>query len=156
MLTTYAQFLIANLPPRTAPTDTALAVLADESSSTEPLRPYSHIRDHPLPSPTVPQFAPIVLDDTTQHALLTHKMRSCMPDSMPNSVWAVADSGASHILIREPDAHILTDTKYTPVSLPPIAVLKTANGDPLCAIGQGKLAVGTLSLIAYIFTSRDW
>jgi hypothetical protein len=87
MLTIYVQFLIADLPPRTAPTDTALAVLADESSSTERSRPYSHIRDHPRPSPTVPQFAPVVLDDTTQHALLTHKMRPCMQESMPNSVW---------------------------------------------------------------------
>jgi hypothetical protein len=95
MLTIYAQFLIADLPPITAPTDTALSVSADESSSSEPLRPYYHIRDHPLPSPTVPYFDPTVLDDTTQHALLTQKMRPCVPDSTPNAVWAVADSGAS-------------------------------------------------------------
>jgi hypothetical protein len=74
---------------------------------------------------------------------------------MPNAVWAVTDSGASHILIRESDAHILADIEYTPISAPPIAVLKTANGDPLCAIGQGKFTVGSFSLPAYIFHSRD-
>jgi hypothetical protein len=61
---------------------------------------------------------------------------------MPDAVWAVADSGSSHILLREGDAHILTDLKYTPVSSPPLAVLKTANGAPLSAIGRGMLAVG--------------
>jgi hypothetical protein len=151
MFTIYAQFLIADLPP----INTALSASVEESSSSEPLCPYSHIREHTPPPPTVPQFETIVLDDTTQHALLTQKMRPGVPDSTPNSVWAVADSGASHILIRKSDAHILTSIEYTPVSAPPIAVLKTANGDPLCAIGQGKFTVGSLSLTAYIFQPSD-
>ncbi len=131
MLTIYAQFLLTDLPPSSVPADTALAASSSESSSAEPPRPYSHIREQPLPLPTVPQFETVVIDNITNHALLTQRLRARMPESMPDAVWAVADSGASHILIREGDAHILTDLKYTPVLSPPLAVLKTANGAPL-------------------------
>ena len=65
------------------------------------------------------------------------------------------DSGASHILIREADAHILTELQYSHAHLPPFAVLKTANGDPLQAIGKGNLAVGPLHLPAYVFKVQD-
>jgi hypothetical protein len=51
----------------------------------------------------------------------------------------VCDSGASHILIREADAHILIELQYFPAHLPPFAVLKTANGDPLQAIRMEHL-----------------
>jgi hypothetical protein len=143
------------LPPCIATTDNALAASANESSSSEPPCPYSHIRDHPPPLPTVPQFDTIVIDDVTQHALLTQRLRARMSESVPNAVWAVADSGASHILIREADSHILADLGYTPVSSPPLAVLKTANGDSLSAIGRGMLVVGCLSITAYVFKDRD-
>lgn len=155
MLTIYAQFLVADLPPSPVSADSALAAASSESSSIEPPRPYSHIRERPPPLPTVPQFETVAINDSTDHALLTQKLRPRMPESMPDAVWAVADSGASHILIREGDAHILTDLQYTPVSCPPLAVLKTANGAPLSAIGRGILAVGQLSMTAYVFRNCD-
>jgi hypothetical protein len=99
MLTIYAQFLVADLPPSPVSADSALAAASSESSSIEPPRPYSHIRERPPPLPTVPQFETVAIDDSTDHALLTQRLRPRMPESMPGAVWAVADSGASHILI---------------------------------------------------------
>ena len=49
MLAIYSQFLLTGLPPSIAPTDTALAASASESSSSEPPCLYSHIRDYPPP-----------------------------------------------------------------------------------------------------------
>ena len=103
----------------------------------------------------MPQFETVVIDDITDHALLTQRLRARTPDSMSDAVWAVADSGASHILIRERDVHILSDLQYNLVSSPPLAVLKTANGAPLSAIGSGILTVGCFSMTAYVFRDRE-
>ena len=154
MFTVYAQFLITDLQPEVRTAGIALTMTA-EGASEEPRCPYSHIRDLPIPPPTVPQFDPLIITDTTQHALLTQRLRPAMRELSPNTVWAVADSGASHILIRKADVHVLTEVQYSPASLPPFAVLNTANGDPLQAIGKGILAVGSLRLPAYVFKTRD-
>ncbi len=57
MLTIYVQFLLTDLRPSIAPADTALAMSAGESSSAEPPRPYSHIREQePPPNPHGPSI----------------------------------------------------------------------------------------------------
>ncbi len=150
MMTVYAQFLIADLPLDEPVEGTALSVAAPKSVDQGPKCPYSHMRDHPAPPPAVPMFDPIVIEELPQHALLTRDLRTAAGRHTPNAVWAIADSGASHILIRAADAYILTHSEYTATNLPPLAVLKTANGAPLAVIGQGTLTMGSLGLTAYI------
>ncbi len=53
MFTVYAQFLITDLQPEVRTAGIALTMTA-EGASEEPRCPYSHIRDLPIPPPTVP------------------------------------------------------------------------------------------------------
>ncbi len=71
--------------------------------------PYLHIAELPSPSPTTPVFDPIIWPDTTKHALHT----SLIPTARVTSVSAIADSGASHIIFRESDAHVLRNITYS-------------------------------------------
>ncbi len=96
---------------------------------------------------------------TLARALLVHQF----PPPGGPGVTAIADSDASHILIRHEDAHILHEVHYTRPDKPPSAVLTTANGASIASIGQGILAVGGLSLGAFVFAddklannSSDW
>jgi hypothetical protein len=155
MLTVFAQFLIADLPASSPVEGTAFAIGTPDTLASEPPCPYSRIRDHPSPPPTIPVFDPIVIDEISSQALFTHRIHPSFPATSSNAVWAVTDSGATHILIKDSDAHILTNVEYTSEHSGPLAVLKRANGQPLTAIGQGTLNVGALGLTAYIFQSRD-
>ena len=137
MLTVYAQFLIADLPDDSPIDGTALAAMSiDGTSAAGAPCPYSHSKDQPTPPITVPKFETIVISDEVQQALLVRHVRPPAHTAVANTVWAVADSGASHILVRESDSHILCDHEFSGQQAP-FAVLKTANGEPLAAIGRG-------------------
>ena len=87
--------------------------------------PYGHARDEPMLAPTVPVFAPITLRPTQPHdtakieddpvAMLIQQANF----SPAITVTAIADSGASHILLRRSDAHILRQVEYTQPPAPP-------------------------------------
>jgi hypothetical protein len=66
-------------------------------------------------------------------------------------IQAIPYSGASHILVRQSDAHILDDVQYSLPGQPPYAVLKDANNSELEAIGIGTLRMAGLQPTAYIF-----
>jgi hypothetical protein len=91
-------------------------------------------------------------DDSEKVAFLLHQADS----HRENSVTAIADSGASHVLIRHADDHVLTNREYTTPGALPYATLIAANGATLKAIGRGTLEVGTnFKLSAYIFASEE-
>ncbi len=80
--------------------------------------PYVHIRDRPSTGNTTPTFDAIAedtpalerQDDAAFHAMLhrgQHQPRTKL-------VTAIADTGASHVLLRESDAHVLEDVVFTP------------------------------------------
>jgi hypothetical protein len=72
----------------------------------------------------------------------------------PQQSWtitAIPDSGASHILIRESDVHILQNVQYSTPNQAPFAVLKAANNAELTTIGRGTMLLAGLYPTAYIF-----
>jgi hypothetical protein len=156
MLTVYAQFLITDLMDDSSIDGTTLlaAMSMDGTSAAGAPCPYSHSKDRPTPPITVTKFQTIVISDDLQQALLARHVRPPAHTAGANTVWAVANSGASHKLVRESDSHILCDHEFSGQQAP-FAVLKTANGGPLAAIGRGTLPVGSLHLPAYIFRSDD-
>jgi hypothetical protein len=100
--------------------ETALSAVA--ITDTPPCS-YTHIADLPVPPPSSPQWDPITLTETGNKALLMHGVHS----QPGRYVTAIADSGASHVLIRASDAHILQSTEFSPSKTNPYAVLKAAN-----------------------------
>ncbi len=84
--------------------------------------------------------------------------RTIMKGRRPQQSWtitAIPDSGASHILIRESDAHILQNVQYSTPNQVPFAVLKAANNAELTAIGRGTMPLAGLYPTAYIFRQND-
>jgi hypothetical protein len=65
----------------------------------------------------------------------------------------IVDTGASHVLFREQDSHVLANVQWS-VS-PPFAILKAANGALLNAIGRGMLTIHTVTVVGYIFRDKD-
>jgi hypothetical protein len=88
----------------------ASAAPAPEGGATDttPPCPYGHAKDQPVPSPTIPQLDTIVLSDTGNKALLVHVPLRASPQGIP----AIADTGATHILLREEDSFLLSQVKY--------------------------------------------
>jgi hypothetical protein len=112
--------------------------------------PYQHISALP-PSPnTVPQMPVITMSDSTAHALFTRRRYS-----PTTGVTALADSGASHVLLQASAAYVLHQVEYSQANDPPFAVLKAANHGVLTAIGRGTLMVSNLAVMAYVFHDRD-
>ena len=72
-----------------------------------------------------------------------------------HSFTAIPDSGASHILLRESDIHILQNVQYSKPNEAPFAVLKAANNAELTAIGRGTLSLAGLQPTAYIFRQGE-
>ena len=153
MMAMFARFLSAERDGPAA--GSAFSATDVDPANSELICPYSHMRDHPAPPQTIPTFGPIVIEAIPDHALLTHHASPARGPPSPDAVWAIADSGASHILIRKADVDVLTSAEYTPTKYAPVAVLKTANGAPLAAIGQGILTIGSLRLPAYVFKDSD-
>jgi hypothetical protein len=73
----------------------------------------------------------------------------------PEAGWLVVDTGASHVLLRASDSHILTHTQMTLPHQRPFAILIAANGAKLHAIGRGLLTVNTVTVAAYIFKDSE-
>ena len=123
--------------------------------------PYGHAKNGPQLAPTVPVFAPFpknrlspeATTATTDDPVALLIRQAQMPPAV--SVTALADSGASHVLLRRSDAHILHRVEYSQPPTPPFATLKAANGSTLHAIGIGTLHVGKLDLPAYIFADTE-
>jgi hypothetical protein len=128
--------------------DTALSAV--DITDTPPC-PYTHIANLPVPLPTSPQWDSITLTETGNKALLIQGVHS----QPGRSVTAIADSGASHVLIRASDAHILQSTEFSPSKTHPYAVLKAANHAVITAIGRGILAVQNIVITAYVFRDAD-
>jgi hypothetical protein len=80
-----------------------LLVLSATVVDTEPPCPYQHARDVPPPPITKPQFEPVEHEPTAR-ALTAHRRRLHSEPQPHSTVWAIADTGASHVLIRESDS----------------------------------------------------
>jgi hypothetical protein len=112
--------------------------------------PYTHINTQPVPPPTTPRFETIALTDIGNQALLAHA-----PEQNHRSrITAIADSGASHALIRESHSHFLTRIERCRQDQP-FVVFKAANGAVLHAIGRGRLTVAKLTVTAYLFRDSE-
>jgi hypothetical protein len=68
---------------------------------------------------------------------------------------AVPDSGASHILFKQSDSHVLQNIRYSAAHEAPFAVLKAANNAELTAIAKGTLPIAGFNLPAYIFPDHE-
>ncbi len=75
----------------------------------------------PPPKPTTPFMEVITLDKTTTRALFARKVETGA------GIMALADSGASHILLQASAAHVLQQVEYSRENDPPFAELKAAN-----------------------------
>jgi hypothetical protein len=122
--------------------------------------PYQHIREGPPRPPTVPTFDTIpmplepMLSEKEDGRL--HVFSVYQGDPAPTrQVTAIADSGASHVLIRQSDAAVLHEVQYRHAQEPPYATLIAANGGELQAIGRGYLIAADVTIIAYVFLDRD-
>ena len=173
MLTIYADYLGAqakyiqdskSLPAaRKRPSDTADMVrpakqaatihTTDPANTTDTItvpRPYEHARDQPVPPPTTPQFEEINLTDTGNRALLA----GIPVQAHSLGISAIADTGASHILLREEDAFLLTNIQRCKQNQP-FATLKAANGSVLKATGRGNFIIAKVVVEAFIFRNDD-
>jgi hypothetical protein len=121
------------------------------TTSTEigPPCPYVHIAALPTPPLMSPSLEHINCTEESHRAMFA----STVPSPYTNSVSAIADSGASHVLFRLSDAHILSNTEFS--SSTPYAALTAANHATITAIGRGTLTVQNLTLTAYIFRDSD-
>jgi hypothetical protein len=146
-------------PPRALLPSAGPAAFLDESApSTQPNAelppcPYEHASEQPPHTPTSPltDTVDVHVPDNLARALLVNQF----PTPSGPGVMAIADSGASHILIRHMDAHILHAVHYTRPGKPPNAVLTAANGASIASIGQGVLVVGGLALGAFVFADDN-
>ncbi len=107
--------------------------------------PYVHIAALPTPPLTSPLLEHIHFIEEGHRAMIA----STVPSPYANSVSAIADSGASHVLFRLSDAHILSNTEFS--SSKPYAALTAANHATIIAIGRGTLTVQNLAITAFIF-----
>ena len=114
----------------------------EASNDSIPPCPYVHIAKLPTPPLASPQLEYIACTKEGNRALLSHTV----PSPYTNSVSAIADSGASHVLLRQSDSHILSETEFS--SSKPYAVLTAANNATINAIGRGTLTVQTISITA--------
>jgi hypothetical protein len=133
---------------------------------------FEHLPGAPAPEPSEPKhndpkgkdpcFFTIQSPDTFQHCIRTPNLAKAKLALQPVAVsrrntqlLAVPDSGASHILVRSSDAHILHNVEFTQPNQQPYAALKAANNTELVAIGRGMLRLAGLQPTAYIFNDND-
>ncbi len=69
-------------------------------------------------------------------------------------ISAIADTGASHILLREEDSFLLTNIQRCKENQP-FATLKTANGSVFKATGRGNFIIAKVVVEAFIFQNND-
>ena len=147
-------------PPPTPPEEGEGHMAVEEETC-----PYHHAKDMARPPPTTPTFEPFGMqsthsrnDDTNPMALRQEGVALHLqdaPDTTRGAVPVLADSGASHVLIRECDQHVLNNREYTGDQDVPYATLKAASGHRIKAVGKGTLHVGPIVLPAYIFKTVD-
>jgi hypothetical protein len=130
MYVTYAMFLDTS-PPSMGPYALSMEDIECPPSTGPdiPPCPYQHVSKQSTVQPTTPtlEVIDVTVNDTVAQALFTHTAQR-RPGT---SIDAIADSGASHILFRKSDSHVLTSVEYTRPDMPPFAVLKAANGQHL-------------------------
>ena len=149
----YAQYLDRPSKPYQQPEESSahLALMPPHETTTvpeDPPCPYQHIAEFPLCPATTPTMATIHLHENTSRALFTRMTQQTQ------GVTALADSGASHVLLQASAVHILRNVEYSHDG-PPFAILKAANHGVLTAIGRGVLSISGLDIMAYIFPDRD-
>jgi hypothetical protein len=120
--------------------------------------PYRPIQDDPVPSSTKPIF-------TTEHThanediltqLTSELVAMHIGQNTHKSATMLVDSGASHILVRQEHAHVLTNVTMTSPNGHAFASLKSAKkGSELSAIGKGVLQIGPFFLPALIFSNDE-
>jgi hypothetical protein len=72
------------------------------------------------------------------------------------SATMLVNSGASHILVRQEHAHVLTDVTMASPSGHAFASLKSATkGSELLAIGKDVLQIGPFFLLDFIFSNDE-
>ncbi len=77
----------------------------------------------------------------------------CKPD-IPGSISMIVDSGASHVLVRQEDAHVLQNV--TCDNSKSYATIKCAKqGALLTAIGMGSLNIGRFRIQAFICRNHE-
>jgi hypothetical protein len=132
---------------------TSMLAMSVMNDNTETPCPYRHARDAPLPPVTQPLFDPIA-QGPAAGALTAHRRRPNL-EHQQRTVWAIADTGASHVLIRDSDSWVLSDVRRRSEHDPPYAAMNAANGGLLSAVGRGQMTIGGLPLVAFIFRDQD-
>ena len=94
------------------------------------------------------------------HALmmrsLNNESKQISHDTNKVSTTMMIDSGASHILVRQEHANILSNiTMFGPNAEPAMHLQTAKKGSTLHAIGQGLLYIGHFQLQAYIFKNDE-
>ena len=94
------------------------------------------------------------------HALmmrsLDNESKQISHDTNKVSTTMMIDTGASHILVRQEHANILSNITMFGPNAEPVMHLQTAKkGSTLHAIGQGLLYIGNFHLRAYIFKNDE-
>jgi hypothetical protein len=109
MYVTYAMFQDTN-PPSMGPYALSMEDTECPPSTGQdiPPCPYQHVSKQPTVQPTTPtlEVIDVTVNSTVAQALFTftHTAQK-RPET---SIHAIADSGASHILFRKSDSHVLT------------------------------------------------
>jgi hypothetical protein len=119
-----------------------------DESKEEIEAPYRPIQDVPVPSPTKPTF-------TTRHThanegiltqLTSELVAMHIGQNTHKSATMLVDSGASHILVRQEHAHVLTNVTMSPNGHAFASLKSAKKGSALSAIGKGVLQIGPLLL----------
>ena len=71
------------------------------------------------------------------------------------SATMLVDSGASHILVRQEHAHVLTNVTMSPNGHAFASLKSAKKGSALSAIGKGVLQIGPFFLPAFIFSNDE-
>jgi hypothetical protein len=142
--------------PRKKVKASAFMVQRDESKE-EIEAPYRPIQDVPVSSPTKPTF-------TTRHThanegiltqLISELMAMHIGQNTHKSATMLVDSGASHILVRQEHAHVLTNVTMSPNGHAFASLKSAKKRSALSAIGKGVLQIGPFFLPTFIFSNDE-
>ena len=142
--------------PRKRVKASASMVQRDESKE-EIEAPYRPIQDVPVPAPTKPTFTARhthanegILTQLTSELVAMH-----IGQNTHKSATMLVDSGASHILVRQEHAHVLTNVTMSPNGHAFASLKSAKKGSALSAIGKGVLQIGPFFLPAFIFSNDE-
>jgi hypothetical protein len=132
-------------------------MLQRDESKEETEAPYRPIQDVPVLSPTKSTF-------TTRHThankgiltqLTSELVAMHIGQNKHKSATMLVDSGASHILVRQEHAHVLTKVIMSPNGHAFASLKSAKKGSELSAIGKGVLQIGPFFLPALIFSNDE-